>query len=638
MDRIKTIFKNPIVLAVTSAVLLRLAYPKFNAWFLAWFAFLPLFFAIRDRSLNKIFLVSFLSGTLFYILTIFWLIHVTIPGMLLLSVYLGFYVALFFAGLGLLERRLSFWQRLFFAPAWWVVLEFCRGYFLTGFPWALLGYSQTFFPAAIQVADFTGVAGVSFMVMFVNIWAFELWNARAKGSRLSMRRVLVPVVVIILWLGYGAWRLVQDPGKTCPLKVAVVQGNISQELKWVPWLKDNILKKYQLLSEIVSLKSEPDVIIWPETAYPDFWGRGGHEEAFLDFVRQLRTPLLVGLIRQEGANYFNSAFLFSSTGNIEASYDKIHLVPFGEYIPLRRFLSFLEEWAPIADFRRGRTYSLFSLQGLACPVIRFGVLICFEDIFSDLASAFVRRGADVLVNITNDAWFGDTASPYQHLQASVFRAVENRVFVVRSANTGISGIIDDAGRIQGTVRNQKGKEAFITGDYTGSVYRTQRQGVYPRIIDLFSFLCSVFVAGLLGLVFFRRRTKKVILLLLLFGFCMSVKTSVLCAAEDQKKETVLRYYRGVVFYEAGNYDNALTEFQAVTALDPYYRDSQKYIENCIKILERYRQSIVQPAGVEASRKSNTDLYFLGRSYYEKKEYRRALEVFRSILAKDPGDR
>jgi len=502
MKLIKSIFKNSWFLIVLSVLLLRFCFPKFNLHILAWVAFLPLFFAVRRKEPLKNFFIFWFGGTLFYILTIFWLIHVTVAGMVVLSFYLGIYFAFFGVGYQLARERFSFWPRLVFIPAWWVVLEYCRSFLLTGFPWALLAYTQEKNLFAIQAADLFGSWGVSFLIIFANVFLFELITARRKDYFLKISQIIIVLLIFVCWFTYGIFRVYENPKKSCPLLVSVVQGNIPQEIKWVSSFREKIFKKYQLLTDIVRLKEVPDLIIWPETSFPDYLELGDNDKDLKEYIQKNGTPLLLGSIRLEGAHYFNSAILFSRTGDILGDYDKIHLVPFGEYIPLRRFLPFLGRLLPIEDFTAGKDYKIFSIHGSQCSLMNFGVLICFEDIFGSLASRFVRSGADFLVNITNDAWFGNTASPFEHRQASVFRAVENRVFVVRSANAGISCIIDDKGKVVATVEDAGGNEAFVTGFATAFIYKTARRGLYAQIGDIFVFVC---ILSVIGIVFFRRR-------------------------------------------------------------------------------------------------------------------------------------
>lgn len=498
------IFRNPLVLALLSALFLWLSFPKFNLFFLAWVAFVPFFFSLRNERLSKTLLFSFVAGYIFFVLTISWLIHVTVPGMFVFSFYLSLYFVIFGLGFYFVKRHSFWWLPLTFLPALWVLLEFFRSILLTGFAWALLGYSQSFNLLALQVADLGGVYGVSFMVMFANVFIFNVLT-QDKGIRnYRDRSFVVPLCVIFLWLGYGLYRVTEDPGKSCPVKVSLVQGNIAQEIKWVPSFQDEIIKRYQLLTELSYLKEEPDIIIWPETAFPEYIEFDETDKPLKDLAKKIKTPLLIGSIRLEDARYYNSAILFSAEGIVAGIYDKLHLVPFGEYIPLRKFLPWVERMLGIEDFTRGPGYEIFSVPASNCGIIKFGVLICFEDTLSSMARTFVKKGADVLVNITNDAWFGDSACPFQHLEASVLRAVENRVFVLRAANTGVSCFIDDAGRVIRRVQDGQGKATCVTGSETGLAYKTRRLSLYTRIGDVFVLLSGIYVFMVM---FFLKRLR-----------------------------------------------------------------------------------------------------------------------------------
>ncbi len=504
--RLKKLFTHPVLLATASAVLLRLAYPTFDVWVCAWFALVPLFAAVDGQKERGAFLAAFLAGSLFFGLTLYWVVHVTIPGTVILSLYCGLYFGLFGMALRFARARFGWAGRCVGAAAFWVCLEYLRAHIMTGFPWALLAYTQTSNLWAIQIADTIGAYGVSFLLVFVNAAIFETLTARGCPRALRLRRAGVAVAVVAAWLGYGAWRLAQDPRLSSPLKVSVVQANIAQEIKWVSRFSENIFDKYVLLTEIVELRDDPDVIIWPETSFPDYLEAGVNDVPLSYLARDIGRPLFVGAIRLEGSDYFNSALLYVPSGRLAGLYDKLHLVPFGEYLPGRRQLPFLAALVPIEDFTRGRAYTIFPLRGERCPQIKAAVLICFEDIFPELAPAFVRRGADFLINMTNDGWFKDTASPYQHFQASVLRAVENRVYVVRAANTGISCIIDDAGRLVARVEDASGKPTFVTETAGGVVYKTGRKGLYTYFGELF--MGCVLLVNLAGLLWGIRRKRK----------------------------------------------------------------------------------------------------------------------------------
>ena len=503
-----SVVRKGIFLCILSAVLLILSFPKFNLEFLAWFGFVPLFLALKNKNKFKAFLFSYLTGVIFWLGTIYWLIHVTLLGLIILVLYLALYFAIFGLVLSSIQHLASSIQ-LFFIPSAWVLLEYLRAHLLTGFPWALLGYSQYLNLPVIQIADITGAWGVSFLVMMVNVTVYSV-----IGYRLSViggkQKFLLPILCILVTLTYGYYKIYLTPNTAHrkPIKVSVIQGNIPQELKWDPQAKDFIIDKYIAISR-EALKDKPDLIIWPEAAMPVVLEEEPlYYEKVSSLAKQSHTPLLLGAVTLRDSLYYNSAILVSPEGKLLERYDKLHLVPFGEYIPLRSTLGFLETIVPIGDFARGKEYTTFKLQAPSSKLqARFSVLICFEDLFPELSREFSKRGADFLVNITNDAWFKKTSSPYQHLQASVFRAVENRVFLIRSANTGVSGFIAPNGKIISLVKDQKGRNIFISGYNTqGTAPFKENISFYTRHGDIFIWACILLV--LYGIIKIRRQRQN----------------------------------------------------------------------------------------------------------------------------------
>jgi apolipoprotein N-acyltransferase len=501
--------KRDVFFSFFSAALLILSFPPANLWIFAWVGFVPLFFALKNKSKFKAFLLSYLTGVIFWFGIIYWLIHVTLLGMILLVLYL----ALYFAFFGLIVSRRSVlctWYSVLFIPSLWVVLEYLRSHLLTGFPWALLGYSQYLNLPIIQIADITGVWGVSFLVMMVNLLVYQVLSTvyrasvlrKNKKETLSIITWFLPFLIIFLSLGYGFYKLSATPNTEhrTPIKISVIQGNIPQELKWDPNSKDFIIDRYISLTR-QALKDRPDLIVWPEAALPVVLEEEPvFYEKTKDFVREIKIPLLLGAVTSKDNLYYNSALLISAEGRLLYKYDKLHLVPFGEYIPLRKTLGFLQTVVPIGDFSRGKDYTIFKVPSTEYQVQsretqnNFAVLICFEDLFPQLSREFIKRGADFLINITNDAWFKMTSSPYQHLQASVFRAVENRVALIRSANTGVSGFIAPTGKIISLVEDRKGRNIFISGyDTEEIIIRKRSLSFYTQHPDVFIIACFLIV-------------------------------------------------------------------------------------------------------------------------------------------------
>jgi len=507
--------RKELRLCVLSAVLLILSFPNFNLWICAWFGFVPAFFALKNKSLKQAFVLFFITGIIFWWGIIYWLVNVTFSGTFVLVLYLSLYFGVFALVIRPFTRKSSLFI-LLFVPSVWVLLEYARAHLLTGFPWAILGYSQYLNLPSIQIADITGAWGVSFLLMFVNTAIVEIiWAFREKlMSRLKIAVILL-IALLSLTLFYGFFILSRESRfeNRESIKVAVIQGNIPQEMKWEPSAKEYILKKYIAISEKAA-KDGPDIIIWPEAALPFILEE---EPLFFeqvnDAVRKMNRRLLLGAVTVQGDVYYNSAIFISPTGRVLAKYNKLHLVPFGEFIPLRKIFPFLETVAPIGDIARGREYTIFGINSHKFSTeyqvpstgqkesrveknkdIKFAVLICFEDLFPELSREFVGHGAQFLVNITNDAWYKKTSAPFQHLQASVLRAVENRVYMARAANTGISGFISPGGKIISLVKAPDGENTFVDGYAIREIHISKNKpSFYTRYGDVFIVICVLFM-------------------------------------------------------------------------------------------------------------------------------------------------
>ncbi|MDH5764286.1 MAG: apolipoprotein N-acyltransferase, partial [Nitrospinota bacterium] len=341
------------------------------------------------------------------------------------------------------------------------------------------------------------VYGITALIVLVNAGLFVLLNPvyeKFPVWRTSRLRIgAVTLSLLLICVGYGWWTLKQEPVySTPPVRVGLIQGNIPQQMKWDPAYRSDVLLRYRNLT-LKAAAFKPDLIVWPEAVTPFYFGREVEgTEYVLDVVRDSRTPLLLGspAIEQQardsstmgpGTNHlYNSAFLVSAEGVPQGRYDKIHLVPFGEFVPMRSVLFFIDKLVVgIGDFNRGEGAKLFEEQDH-----KFAVSICFEIIFPDLVRQPVKQGANYLVNITNDAWFGQSAASYQHMSMVAMRAVENRVPIVRAANTGISGSIDAYGRIIDAT-------SIFEEDWVIASIRPNHShpGFYSTYGDVFSWIC-----------------------------------------------------------------------------------------------------------------------------------------------------
>jgi apolipoprotein N-acyltransferase len=463
-----------------SAGLLVLSFPKIEWSALAWVALVGLLCALDGQKPWPAFRRAYLCGFLFFFGTLGWFVHVTYPGAFLVVAFLSLYFAVF-GPVFVYFQKLPVTPRIFVLASGWVALEFIRAHLFTGFGWAMLGHSQYKNLMCIQIADITGVYGVSFLVVLVNLLLFETLRARSFLLKANIAVIAILSVVLI----YGFWVTGQKKFyKT--VKVGIVQPNIPLKADWdesrKPWIVD---KTIQLTQELRDQKL--DLIVWPETSLP---GVITDAPSLINEIQasaaQLHTPMLIGSIAREGERYYNSAFLIGADGQMLGRYDKIHLVPFGEYLPLRPILGWINKFIHLDDFTSGKTYTVFSM-GPSGP--KFSVLICFEDTLGHLCRNFSQAGAEFFVNMTNDAWFRDTKEPFLHLQAAVFGCVENHRSLVRAANTGVSALVDPWGRIIAVVVEGQGKETFIEGTAWGSLPLNDEKTFYTKYGDIFTYLC-----------------------------------------------------------------------------------------------------------------------------------------------------
>jgi apolipoprotein N-acyltransferase len=430
---------------------LALAFPRMHWDGVAWIALAPVLVIALLSGPRGAFFWGWLGGFAFFLGLLQWLnftfltfsaipFPLTWLPTMALAAYCGLWIALVMALVGWVGTR-SAGAALALAPFAWVAAEWGRGHLFGGFPWGLLGYTQYAQLPAIQIAELGGVYAVSFVVLAVNA-------AVAGAVVLPWRRALTGFALggalLGLTLGFGVWRL-REPAPPAVARVAVMQPSIEQPLKWDPQHAATTLGIYLALSRRAEADS-PALLVWPETATPTPLGRDPElAEILRQLAESLRTTLVVGSIDVEGTNPVllrNSAYLLTERG-IEGRYDKMKLVPFGEYVPLSGVIGFVRGWAEfISELEPGTRSVVF--PGPPAP---FGVVICYEGIFPELVRDFVRNGARLIVNITNDAWFGRTSGPLQHLAMYAFRAVEHRTAVVRSANTGVSAFVAPTGQI-----------------------------------------------------------------------------------------------------------------------------------------------------------------------------------------------
>ena len=456
------------MLSVLSGVLMALAFPTrpdhsfaflfSSAW--AFVALMPLMLALMDSSRSQAMRAGWLAGFVFNLVGLYWIAFTqgggpaVIAGTGLMATYLGLYWGLCTLALAAMMERWGS-RTLLAAPAVWTASEYVLSLGELGFPWMILGHSQGGSPVAIQHAEFTGVYGVSFWIVSINALLFMLLANRNAVPGWLSSVVLVPVVGGPLLYG---WTVLSGPNRAPDgdgVVVGLVQNNMGLS-KWGPRGLERSFESLERLSTAVAANqaSALDLIVWPETALPCYVTlRPECHSRMQQLVATLGTPILAGASDMELSTRepYNAAFLFPDGNSAPTAYAKMHLVPFGERTPFRDSIPFLKsiDWTALtgdlgpAEFARGRRRTIFELPNSASP---FSVLICFESVFPDFVRRSVAGGAEFLVNITNDSWFGRTAGPYQHAQLTAMRAVENRRAIARCATSGISLFVDPYGR------------------------------------------------------------------------------------------------------------------------------------------------------------------------------------------------
>jgi apolipoprotein N-acyltransferase len=507
----KSLTWSAVFLATASGVLLFLSFPKYGSGFLAFIALIPLFLAIREAtSIRHGLLLGFITGLVCHIGLIYWIAYVVVNYgylpvylgivlMLLLSCYLSLYLALFAAAIVLFRRNIGLY---ILAPVLWVCLEYCKSYLFTGFPWENLGYSQYLNKNLIQFADIAGVYGLSFLIVLVNAAFFEVLAEKSKKKLLSAAVVILIIAGVLI---YGVQRTKQvDKAlqNVAAMEVLLIQGNIDQSIKWNEYFQKETINIYEQLS-LQNAPVKGGLIVWPETALPfNYQDANLLQKQVRDIALKTNSWFIFGSTSYENVpndtNYYNSSYVLSPDGEIKGKYNKVHLVPYGEYVPLRNIFPFIKKLtAGMGDFSAGTGY-----QPLTIDNKKIGILICYEGILPFAGRSYKREGAELLINITNDAWFGSTSAPFQHFSMAVFRAVETRLYLVRAANTGISAVISPQGQI--IARTNIFEKAAIKGNIKFSKIQT----IYVKYGDALVFVCFGLIVFFFAMILFKGREDK----------------------------------------------------------------------------------------------------------------------------------
>ncbi|HEY5744157.1 MAG TPA: apolipoprotein N-acyltransferase [Terrimicrobiaceae bacterium] len=523
-------FYWPWLCAISSGALLALCFPPANLGGLCWFALTPLIVALwfsepwKKRDALRLLTLGYLTGIVYMLGCLHWLVTVTVAGWISLCLFLGSYIALWSLFVGTVARPRQaaaetrpIWLKssnnlriAALAAAAWTALEWLRGVVFTGFGWNGLGIALHQNIALIQLCDITGVGGLSFLIVMVNLMiVITVKRLKTEIGREKLRPHYdfnLTVALVALVFGYGARQLFRPAPPGEPLSIAAVQGNVPVMEKRDPNQEERILDLHARLTQ-TALAIKPDLLIWPEAATPrPLFSDQRNWDVVRELAEKHAGDFLLGTVHSDDLGEYNSAILLTEGARNAQVYNKIHLVPFGEYVPLRNsfplFAWIVGELVP-DDFDFGKDPVILKMSK---KPIRVAPLICFEDTLGDLTRQFALRGAQVLITMTNDGWFLKSAGSEQHAIHATFRCAETKLPMVRAANTGVSCVIDRFGRIVNRLQDDKGS-TFIEGVLFAhlEVPKDPRQTFYTRYGEVFSLGCLLVSALACGLQLLRSK-------------------------------------------------------------------------------------------------------------------------------------
>ncbi len=435
----KPVSKRDLIYALAGGVLFSASQPPQQTAFLAYFCLVPLMLALEGKNYRGAFMFGYIWGFVSNLISLYWIALPTLAGMIAAVLFASLYSALFAVVFSFVERR-SLRAALVLAPIFWVAMEYLRGFGQLGFPWMDLGYTQGPYTVIIQMADIVGHRGISFWLVIVNVLIVAITIARKK----KWVYALLLLIVFAVPIGYGLWRIGQPPPPE-KVRIALLQGNITAKQKWERNFRRKNVEYYGVMAD--SLGEKVDLIVLPETASAYY--HRDHPNVVKELAAiagRTGTPILTGTLDYDPADrkrlYYNSSALITEQG-VQNVYHKTNLVPGSEHIPFQNRFDFLRK----LDFGGSHFAMGDSIVVFEAGRMKFSSPICFEILFESTVRKYALSGAEFITNITNDGWFGETPGPYQHANFCRFRAVENRFGVGRAAQTGISLIVDEKGRI-----------------------------------------------------------------------------------------------------------------------------------------------------------------------------------------------
>lgn len=500
-----------VILAAASGTLLAIAFPYPSLWPLAWVGLVPLLVVLSQRRFLAGLGLGYVFGLFFFGITLRWSAELDPPGSEVLWILFVLIEAVILALTGalaawLLRGRAGLWWRPWAVASAWTLIEAMRVAGRYGLTWSQLSYSQLPSRVVVQMADVTGAIGVTFVIVLVNAVLADLvlWREQNRGVALpaAMRQTaLLSGALVTVCLAYGAIRYFTLPAVGTEASViACVQPNDDPHRKWDPnGFREHLVELLKHLEQATDRAAAQGavLVVWPETVFPRALLPASNVDDERDLLlgriqaiaRRLRVYILVGAAESSPPHHvYNTAFLLDPNGAIQGRYDKIHLVPFGEFLPLRSVLQKIPPFDTVPDLTPGTDLTVFHTDRFS-----FATLICFESTFSDLPRAFVRKGAQLLVVITNDGWFNRTSAAEHHLAMSAMRAIEERIWVIQCGNTGVTAFVDPRGGY-----HQK-TELFVPAVTTMAIPTGTNGSVYQRFGDWFLGVTAMLFAGCLVL-------------------------------------------------------------------------------------------------------------------------------------------
>ena len=479
-----------LAFSIISGMLLALSFERYNLYPFAWIAFIPLIYCIYKNNFKVSLLYGFVTGITYSVISTDWMFLFLLKNTksfidsFVVSVWMWLYLSVYicvWAGVVNLIKKLRIIYVLLFMASLWVFLEYTRNYILSGFPINLLGYSQFKFLSIIQISDIFGVYGISFAIILINSLLFYwIYNKDKKY-------LIISLIMLLIFFVYGKARINQfnNMKYDTELKVGVVQPNIPQRRKKSEEYRKQILKI--LGSGAASFENRNlDILLYPETVLPKKLEKDVRVRRVINLIAKYSNITLIGGKFDQGRRTYNSIFVLDNSGKVMHRYKKKHLVLFGEYIPFEGFLAELFKRIDLSD-SLNRSDELEVYDTDKCVL---GINICSENYYPYLSRELVLKGATLLTTHANDAWCDGLSYPYQHFAMNIFRAIENRKYLVACANTGISGVIAPTGRI---VKQTKNKEHVC---FEENVYTNKYITVYDKIGDLLVLLCTLYVLSI----------------------------------------------------------------------------------------------------------------------------------------------